>query len=112
MNKTLGFVTRSFVVGALAITMSNARTATEVSASGGALLDTVRPTQLDSADFVSNPLGGQGPVNTPGQKAGCMACGGVILSVGIASIGGLLLVSAFLPEVVAGCAFLCTLAFT
>ena len=112
MHKSLGFVTRLLLVGALAIAMGNASTATEDSALGGAPLDTVQPTQLDGADFVANPLGGQGPVNTPGQKAGCMLCGGVILSVGFASIGGLLLVSAFLPEAVAGCAFICMLAFT
>ncbi len=112
MHKLIGLATKLSMVGALAYAVGNPVTAGEQSALGGASINTDRSTQVDNPDLVTDPVGGQGETNTKGQKAGCMLCGGVILSVGIASIGGLALVSAFLPEVVAGCAFLCVLAFS
>ncbi len=112
MNKLIGLATKLSMVGALAYAMGNPGTAGEHSALGGASINTARSTQVANPDLVTDPVGGQGETNTTMQKAGCMLCGGVTLSVGLGSIGGLLLVSAFFPEVVAGCAFLCTLAFS
>ena len=112
MNKLIGLATKLSMVGALAYAMGNPGTAGEHSALGGASINTARSTQVANPRLVTDPVGGQGETNTSGQKAGCMLCGGVILSVGIGSIGGLALVSAFFPEAVAGCAFVCMLAFS